>query len=68
LLNVSADKAASARDQVARDSGVWLSDRFWDYEYPNTCAMEFVVGEKALALENKIFTKAMTLFDKALNP
>jgi hypothetical protein len=27
-----------------------------------------VVGEKALALENKIFTKAMTLFDKALNP
>ncbi|MFT4810056.1 MAG: threonine aldolase [Paraglaciecola sp.] len=68
LLNVSADKAASARDQVARDSGVWLSDRFWDYEYPNTCAMEFVVGEKALALENKIFTNAMSLFNKAFNP
>jgi threonine aldolase len=67
LLDVSAEKAASIRDKIARDQGIWLSDRFWDYESPNTCAMEFVVGEKALVMENQTFANAMAQFDKALS-
>jgi threonine aldolase len=67
LLDVSADKAASVRDQMAIGHDIWLSDRFWDYESAGRCAMEFVVGEKALAMENQTFANAMTLFDKVLN-
>lgn len=66
LLDVSAEKAASVRDKIAIDQGIWLSDRFWDYEFPNSCAMEFVVGEKALALENQTFAEAMAQFKQAL--
>jgi threonine aldolase len=66
LLDVSADKAESARDKMAKDHGIWLSDRFWHYESPNSCAMEIVVGEKALALADQTFTQAMAQFDNIL--
>jgi threonine aldolase len=66
LLDVSADKAESARDKIAIDQGIWLSDRFWNYESPNSCAMEIVVGEKALAISDQTFAKAMAQFDKIL--
>jgi threonine aldolase len=62
LLDVSANKAESARDKIAVDQGIWLSDRFWDYESPNSCAMEIVVGEKALAIADQTFSKAMAQF------
>jgi threonine aldolase len=67
LLDVSADNAASARDQMAIEHDIWMSDRFWNYESPGSCAMELVVGEKALAMGNQTFANAMTLFDKMLN-
>jgi threonine aldolase len=67
LLDVSADKAESARDQVATDQGIWLSDRFWSDNTPNRCAMEIVVGEKALATPDQTFANAMAQFDKILN-
>ena len=62
LLDISADKAISARDKIAKDQGIWLSDRFWNYETPNSCAMEFVVGEKALAMTDQTFANAMVQF------
>jgi hypothetical protein len=67
LLDVSADKAEAARDQIAIEQSIWLSDRFWSYESPNNCAMEIVVGEKALAMEEQTFITAMAQFDKILN-
>lgn len=67
LLDVSADKAISARDQIAIDHDIWLSDRFWSFETTSSCAMEFVVGEKALAMRDQTFAHAMALFEKALN-
>jgi hypothetical protein len=66
LLEVSADEAESARDQVAIKQGIWLSDRFWGDESPNSCAMEFVVGEKALAINNQTFVNAMAQFNEIL--
>ena len=66
LLDASSDKAIFARDKIARDKGIWLSDRFWDYEMPNSCAMEFVVGEKAFAITNQTFVNAMVQFVNVL--
>jgi threonine aldolase len=66
LLEVSADEAESARDQVAIKQGIWLSDRFWGDESTNSCAMEFVVGEKALAINNQTFVNAMAQFNEIL--
>jgi threonine aldolase len=66
LLDVSANKATSARDKIALDQGIWLSDRFWNYESSNSCAMEFVVGEKALAMTDHKFAKAMLQFVNVL--
>lgn len=67
LFEVSAEKAMTARDELAKNQGIWISDRFWNYESHNSCAMEFVVGEKALAITNQTFTNAMAQLTKALS-
>jgi threonine aldolase len=68
LLGVPADRAVSARDLIASEQGIWLSDRFWSDECDNRCAMEMVVGEKALAMPEHTFANAMAQFSKALDP
>jgi threonine aldolase len=68
LLETSFDKATYARNRIATEQGIWLSDRFWNYESPNRCAMEFVVGEKALAITNQTFVNAMQQFVNLLRP
>ena len=68
LLDVSADKAEFARDKIALEQGIWLSDRFWSYESDSYCAMEIVVGEKALEMEEHLFAHTMVQFSYALNP
>lgn len=59
LLPVTAKQAEKARDTLAQSQGVWLSDRFWGYESEDQCAMEIVVGEKALAINKHDFAKAV---------
>lgn len=49
-LPCSAQKAETARDAAARQTGIWLASRFWDYEDPDQCSMEVTIGEKALAV------------------
>ncbi len=61
LLPCSADKAEAARDQAARDTGVWLAKRFWAYEHENQCAMEITIGEKALAIPDEQFVEAVRI-------
>lgn len=58
-LEVSASRAEQARDDVARTEGIWLSDRFWEYESEDTCSMEIVVGDKALLLSEELFRSAV---------
>ncbi|GAA0854602.1 threonine aldolase family protein [Aliiglaciecola litoralis] len=66
LLPVSAQQAQKARDQLAQQHGIWLADRFWGYESDQQCAMEIVVGEKALALDKQVFAEAMAKFAHAI--
>lgn len=49
-LPCSAQKAEAARDAAARETGIWLASRFWDYEDADQCSMEVTIGEKALAV------------------
>ncbi|MCK0070945.1 threonine aldolase family protein [Kordiimonas laminariae] len=65
-LPCSAEKAEAARDKAATETGVWLGNRFWEYEGPNKCSLEITVGEKALALEIDAFKKAVTAMVAAL--
>lgn len=41
----------SARDHAARETGVWLANRFWDYEGPNMHSAELSVGERIMAID-----------------
>lgn len=61
LLPASAKRCESARDAVAQKTGIWLSNRFWSYESDKTCALEIVVGEKAMRLQNAAFRDAVSL-------
>lgn len=60
ILPFAADVAKRARDRVARDTAVWLGDRFWDYEGNATCAMEITVGEKAAAMSDSEIAAAVS--------
>lgn len=60
LLPVSAEVAEAARDKLAKSDGIWLSDRFWGYESADSCAMEIVVGDKALGFSEQDFSQAVT--------
>jgi len=50
MLPCSAEVVEKARDKVAEDQGIWLSNRFWNYDGNAVCAMEITIGEKALTL------------------
>jgi len=53
--------AEQARDIIAEKTGIWLSNRFWNYEGDNQCAMEVSVGEKAAAVSTNVFADAVSL-------
>lgn len=61
LLPCDSATAESARDLVAKETGVWLGNRFWSYEGEHQCALEITVGEKALVIPNDEFLKAMSM-------
>lgn len=59
MLPCGPKTAEQARDRVAQETGIWLSNRFWAYEGEQICAMEITVGEKALALPLDTFADAV---------
>ena len=59
-LPCSAKVAEAARDDVARTTGAWLSNRFWSYENNDKCALELIVGEKALEIPDSTFLTAVS--------
>lgn len=42
---------ATARDHAARETGVWLANRFWDYEAPACHSAELSVGERIMEIK-----------------
>jgi len=61
MLPVNASVAERARDMVAEKMGIWIANRFWDYEGDDVCAMEVMVGEKVSALPQEDFIGAIKL-------
>lgn len=61
LLPCNSSAAERARDIVAEKTGIWIANRFWNYEGDNQCAMEITVGEKAAALSRETFAEAVTM-------
>lgn len=66
LLPYAAEQAERARDQAARETGVWLGNRFWAYEGKDRCALEIHVGEKAAAMPVADFAAAVKALVAAL--
>lgn len=50
-LPMTAKTAAAARDHAARETGVWIANRFWGYEAENVRSAEITVGERVMAIE-----------------
>ena len=48
----------AARDHAARETGVWLANRFWDYEGDSMRSAEISVGERIMAIEPDRIIKA----------
>lgn len=67
LLPVPVKVAEAARDKLANKNGIWLADRFWPEplvddmgeESSSACAMEIVVGGKALDINAEQFANAV---------
>lgn len=67
LLPVSAQVAEAARDRLATNNDIWIADRFWPEPSESDsgetlstcCAMEIVVGEKALDVSAEQFASAV---------
>ena len=66
LLPHPAARCEAARDRVAAQTGIWLSNRFWAYESETACALEIVVGETALATPDSEFRDAIVKLMAAL--
>ncbi|WP_417478028.1 threonine aldolase family protein [Maricaulis sp.] len=60
-LPCDAPMAERARDEAARQTGVWLGNRFWDLEGGPVCALEITVGEYLLGLPDARVVDAVTV-------
>jgi threonine aldolase len=55
------ETAQAARDEAARQTGVWLCGGFWALERDDQCAMELVIGERALGYDHQRIVDAVTI-------
>jgi threonine aldolase len=56
-----AETAKAARDEAARQTGVWLCGSVWALERDDRCAMELVIGERALSYDHQPIVDAVTI-------
>lgn len=50
-MPMGADLVLAARDHAAKETGVWLANRFWDIESPKIRSAEITVGERVMAVD-----------------
>jgi len=62
-LRVPCDAATAerARDEAARQTGVWLGNRFWDLEGGAVCALEITAGEALLDIPDARLAEAVSV-------
>ncbi|MCF8880752.1 beta-eliminating lyase-related protein [Hyphobacterium sp. SN044] len=58
--------AQAARDHAARESGVWIANRFWGYEADDIRSAEITVGERVMAADpNRVAAAFAAMADYA---
>lgn len=62
LLPCTAEVAKAAHLEAASETGIWLTNAFWNYENPNECAMEITISEKAASVPKETLEKAFSAF------
>lgn len=50
-MPITGAMAQAARDHAARETGVWIANRFWGYEADDIRSAEITVGERVLAAD-----------------
>ncbi len=55
------ETAERARDEAARQTGVWLGNRFWDLEGGSVCSLEITVGEALLDVPDARLADAVSV-------
>ena len=62
-LRVPCDAAVAekARDEAARQTGVWLGNRFWALEGDGVCALEITAGEAMMSLPDERLAAAVAV-------
>ncbi len=66
LLPYPPDQAKQAHLYAAQETGIWLTNAFWNYEDPNECAMEIAINETAALVPENELTNALAVFFKHL--
>lgn len=65
-LPYSSDQAEQVRDDIARQTSVWIGGRFWELDAANACALEMNVGDGAMRVpDEKLKTAFELLADEA---
>ncbi|WP_337658873.1 threonine aldolase family protein [Sphingorhabdus sp. Alg231-15] len=62
LLPVPAHVAEAAQIEAAKETGVWFTNVFWNYESENTCAMEVKCSETTAAIPRELLENAFSKF------
>jgi threonine aldolase len=60
-LPCGAKAVLQARDEAARQTGVWLGKGAWAYEGDDVCSMEITIGERAMGYANQPIVDAVTV-------
>jgi threonine aldolase len=60
-LPCSTSAVPKARDEAARQTGVWLGKGAWAYEGDDVCSMEITIGERATGYDNQPIVDAVTV-------
>ncbi|MBI1233968.1 MAG: threonine aldolase [Alphaproteobacteria bacterium] len=50
-MPITGAMAQAARDHAARETGVWIANRFWGYEADDIRSAEITVGERVMAAD-----------------
>ncbi|QTD57320.1 threonine aldolase family protein [Parasphingorhabdus cellanae] len=62
LLPVPAHVAEAAQIEAAKETGVWFTNVFWNYESESTCAMEVKFSETTAAMPRELLENAFSKF------
>ena len=63
-LGCDAETALAARDEAARQTGVWLSNRPWTFEGDHVSSFEIVIGERALGCDVGRIAEAVSVMGR----